>query len=191
MINLYFDMDGVLAVYDRQAYPPNSNLYCTVGKHYYQTVTPDQRAINAFVTLAVNNKNSAYRQISLHTLSSLSCKGKIFLEQMSDKKKWLCENIKSKHPGASYQTHFAGSQKRYIGEALSDNRKLSRSDILVDDYNDNLAKWEQAGGTSVKYCNGINSSDSWKGFCITEDMSSEEIVNFLEAIATSYNIERN
>lgn len=197
MINIYFDMDGVLALYERHAYPPESQLYCTLGKHYYRSVKPDKKMIRVFIALIkidtlrdFNENVSKIDKIRMHILSSLTNRGDVYLEQMNDKKDWCRKHIDAS-PTKNYNMHFAGSNKRYIGEALSDNRKLSRKDILIDDYNKNLQEWENAGGTAVKYCNGINSPDTWKGFCITENMTEDEIVNFLIAICTSYNITSN
>lgn len=187
-------MDGVLALYERHAYPPESQLYCTLSKHYYRSVKPDKKMIRVFMALIridtlrdFNENVSKIDKIRMHILSSLTNRGDVYLEQMNDKKDWCRKHIDAS-PTKNYNMHFAGSNKRYIGEALSDNRKLSRKDILIDDYNKNLQEWENAGGTAVKYCNGINSSDTWKGFCITENMTEDEIVNFLIAICTSYNI---
>lgn len=185
MTNFYFDMDGVLAVYEKSAYPPKSNLYCEVGKHYFRTVKPDNKMINVFKKLNKEIKTQSHRTFDIRVLTSLSYQGKIFLEQMSDKKEWLKEHF-GEEP--AFPVLFAASHKRYIGEALSDNRKLTRNDILIDDYNENLTEWEKNGGTSVKYCNTINNPNSWNGFCITEDMTEDEICDFLKAIATSYNI---
>ena len=36
------------------------------------------------------------------------------------------------------------------------HRKLGKMDILVDDHTPNLKRWETAGGTGVKWLNGIN-----------------------------------
>ena len=36
------------------------------------------------------------------------------------------------------------------------HRKLGKMDILVDDHTPNLTRWETAGGTGVKWLNGIN-----------------------------------
>ena len=42
----------------------------------------------------------------------------------------------------------------YICEAL--RRPLNKDDILIDDYSKNLTEWCAAGGTAVKWLNGIN-----------------------------------
>ena len=36
------------------------------------------------------------------------------------------------------------------------HRKLGKMDILVDDHTPNLTRWETAGGTGIKWLNGIN-----------------------------------
>ena len=44
---------------------------------------------------------------------------------------------------------------------------LSRRDILIDDFNNNLFNWEASGGTAVKYLNGFNNPGSWHGYTLS------------------------
>lgn len=190
--NYYFDMDGVLAIYERKAYPPESDLFRAHGQHYYATVQPDRTMREVVIKMI----RSGHR---CHTLSTLSNKGDIFLEQKRDKELWLENQINSQLkdlPADLLQTgyfhklcqHYTGNNKQYIGEALSETGRLERTDILIDDYNRNLIAWENAGGTAVKYSNGINNPDSYNGFVITQNMTADQIIEFLKAIADSYNV---
>lgn len=217
-INYYFDMDGVITIYERDAYPPKSDRFSTLNEHYYATVKPDGKMIDVIKGMRFD-KNCSFLDnqhkrpemphtygkhykfgYRLHTLSALTNRGDIFLEQKNDKLEWLKNqfgildsetDMTSAHASMlPISPHFSASNKRYIGEALSGDCKLYRTDILIDDYNNNLIEWENAGGTSIKYCNGINSPESWKGLCITENMTSEQIVQFLYAIAESYDINK-
>ncbi|ANU44661.1 hypothetical protein ADH76_03145 [Enterocloster clostridioformis] len=42
----------------------------------------------------------------------------------------------------------------YIQKAL--RRAITEDDILIDDYSKNLTEWSAAGGTAIKWLNGIN-----------------------------------
>lgn len=64
--------------------------------------------------------------------------------------------------------------------------KLTENVILYDDQNINLSQWQDAGGTAVKYLNGVNSPASWTGnkfaryeiaSCITEGMIKSEVID--------------
>lgn len=193
-INYYFDMDGVTAIYERNAYPPLSEIYKQPGSHYYKKVKPDEKMIKVIKILYENqmqnpddtNSKSKYH---LGILSTLTPRGDIYMEQAGDKTEWIHKHMSfAKIPSPRFSIHFAGSNKNYIGEALSPDNKLRRTDILIDDYNKNLKAWEEMGGTAVKYCNGLNHAESWGGFCITRDMEVDDIVEFLEQIANSYKI---
>lgn len=193
-ITYYFDMDGVVAEYDAHGYPPLTVLYKCPGHHYYAKRKPDKKAIAVVKQLyerliKYKSYNDAPVGYALRILSTLTMQGNIYLEQAGDKKEWIRKYLPFMYDiDDRLSVHFAGSKKRYIGEALSEKNKLQRTDILIDDYNKNLEAWEENGGTAVKYCNGLNSPDSWEGFCITPKMTDDEIVEFLLEIADSYNI---
>ena len=42
-------------------------------------------------------------------------------------------------------------------EAVQKLRPITKADILIDDFNPNLEAWQKAGGSVIKYVNGINS----------------------------------
>ena len=71
-----------------------------------------------------------------------------------EKKKWLDKYL----PGIS-SSHCLfvpyGKNKAEFVETML-HRKLGKMDILVDDHTPNLTRWETAGGTGVKWLNGIN-----------------------------------
>ena len=58
--------------------------------------------------------------------------------------------------------------------------------ILVDDYSENLRKWERNGDNyvGIKFYNGINGNHlTWKGHSIFHEMMPEEIASVIEKIA--------
>ncbi len=75
-------------------------------------------------------------------------------QSASGKKKWLDKYL----PGIS-SSHCLfvpyGKNKAEFVETML-HRKLGKMDILVDDHTPNLTRWETAGGTGVKWLNGIN-----------------------------------
>jgi|GEM_PF-3137023 len=85
-----------------------------------------------------------------HELSSYYTDTRALLE----KKKWLDKYL----PGIS-SSHCLfvpyGINKAEFVETML-HRKLGKMDILVDDHTPNLTRWETAGGTGVKWLNGIN-----------------------------------
>ena len=75
-------------------------------------------------------------------------------QSLLEKKKWLDKYL----PGIS-SSHCLfvpyGKNKAEFVETML-HRKLGKMDILVDDHTPNLTRWETAGGTGVKWLNGIN-----------------------------------
>jgi hypothetical protein len=79
--------------------------------------------------------------------------------------KWVHSVI----PEFDVGSHFiAVSKSKHSAITQLKGIELSKKDILVDDYNPNLLAWEVAGGTAVKYLNGINSPDSWYGYKLSQ-----------------------
>lgn len=173
--NYWWDQDGVLGVYERHAYKGETPLYMKKGEHYFSSICGDNRALKANELLhqRMDSTDNSY------VLTTVSPLGDMFTEQVGDKKKWL----RVRAPWIDVDTHFfpAVSDKRDMASMLtaSTARKLSKNDILIDDYNKNLQLWEEAGGTAIKYLNGVNSGESWSGLKITEEMTAEEIVDML------------
>lgn len=62
----------------------------------------------------------------------------------------------------------------------------SQKNILLDDYTKNLVKWEEEGNIGVKLYNGVNGNNgTWKGHSVSLEMSFEDIIATLVAIAES------
>lgn len=184
MIHIYFDMDGVLAKYDRNAYmedpETHERLFETKNKHYFRYVPADDKMTNVLFHLTdeIHHQKSGI-DIKTHVISTLSKKSSAFIEQYDDKVAWLRDNIKNFPTEEFYP---ALGEKRDIA-VLIRGKKLNTTDILIDDYNVNLKSWRDAGGTAIKYLNGVNSAESWDGPYIDQAMSSSEIIRMLEVLA--------
>lgn len=180
-MNYYFDMDGVLALYEREAYEGKSALYMMKGMHYYRNVKPDDKMLNVIRMLNSNIHEKPTSKI--YILTSLSNQGYAYLEQYRDKVEWCKQYL----PFIDTDKQFIAcvSSKRETIQELTFRDRLSYSDILIDDYNNNLIGWQDAHGTAIKYCNGINSNNSFNGLNLTVDMSAYEIVDVLLSINKS------
>lgn len=174
---IYVDMDGVLVQYERAAYTGNDPQYCRPGFHYFRQLKPDLRMVSVLQEL---NKNP---KVSVKILTSVSNKGSLFLEQAEDKIEWLHEFC----PFIDTDTQFiaTASNKRAIAEYLCSTsnvpifQNFGINHILIDDYNKNLEEWYKAGGTGIKYINGLNDPTSYKGLILDLNMSSEDIVKLI------------
>lgn len=177
----YFDMDGVLAEYDRKGYEGDNPQYLQKGTHYFKNRQPDTRAIMAVIIMLRNMKKQG-AGYALKVISRMPPDEDLFLEDVADKAWWL----KTFVPGLDTEAHFIATKcmKNDIVSAIKHGKigNLSKFDILVDDYNPNLIAWRDAGGTAVKWLNGINSPDSWDGPYISQDMDPNRIVECLENI---------
>lgn len=178
-INLYFDMDGVLAKYDRHAYEERIGqgpMYKQLGGHYFRNVAPDDRALDLLET-ALKYPG----EFEVNIITTLTNLGGVFMEQHADKLQWLAENVKSHvfRDGIDF-IPVIGSKRRIASWLKRDI--LDYQDILIDDYNPNLEDWWEHGGLAVKYLNGIN-SPSFSGPMITTDMSSEDILEMLRILS--------
>lgn len=179
--NYYIDMDGVLAVYDREAYKGDDPIWLQKGGHYFRDCKPDAAALQMAYGLycyCLENGGNVY------ALTSLPANGPIFNEQVHDKQNWLRKYapfIDTSH------TLFCMTSKRDVVEYIC-NHELTKNDILVDDYNKNLNEWKQSGGTAIKYCNGLNDPNSFDGFSIRSDTPVEVKLDVLTLIATSESV---
>jgi 5'(3')-deoxyribonucleotidase len=93
---------------------------------------------------------------------------------------WVSEN----YPVISLCNFIAcGSDKRNAISKIK-GMNLTKQDILVDDYKRNLVSWASAGGTAIKYINGINSVGDWPGLYI--DKSKMKVVDIIKFIMNSW-----
>ena len=171
---IYFDMDGVLARYERHAYKGDNPLYLNTNKHYYKNVPKDERMSPVFKAIITNT------DVNTFVLSSLSKIGSGFIYQKHDKSDWL----ETHYPMFDLNNFIpVMAEKRTIAEYLT-GRPLTVTDILVDDYNHNLQAWKDAGGTAIKYINGENSVESFDGPIIDTEMSTTDIYEMLITLAS-------
>jgi len=164
---LYFiDMDGVLARYDYNAYDKNKGrkpgiaIYEDPDLHYFRNLKPDPIAIN--ITKNLLKKPGAKTYILTTVAPHIPW-------AIDDKKKWLAEHLPEIKPE---DIIFAENDKAEIVKIMKQIPKLTKRMFLIDDYKHNLEDWEIAGGTPIKYLNGINSIGDFKGLYISNTDTS-------------------
>lgn len=191
----WFDMDGVLAIYEREAYIKNykhgqyteiTPIYLQSDKHYYRYVRPDMKMIEVVKLLQYK---SAHNVCVITNITNDDYIGRV---QTEDKIYWLNKYC----PFINTNTQFftAASTKNEIASAIINKQlvmkntdvknhtglTLDKSQVLIDDFNTNLINWCDAGGNAVKYINGLNSPESYNGTIIQPYMTgSLEIAKFL------------
>lgn len=170
---IWSDEDGVIAIYEPHAYsiPHGKNsLFLTPDVHYFMSLRADTRITKAYETLQTKHK------LPICVLTNLTEQYPLWEEHKADKIKWT----KNAMPFLDMETQFhAIHTPKYKFAEDKLKRPLCKTDILISDYNHDLIPWEEAGGTAVKYLNGINSEDSFSGAKIYPDWTSEQISDFL------------
>lgn len=184
---LWFDMDGVLAIYERDAYiKADKDLpskFETKNQNYFISCQPDPKMINVLLNIIKSNK---IKQIFITT--KLTNDADLALEHKCDKLSWLNIHLeyhlykyKENHPNVELPTvsFIASPLDKHISAELHLGRPLSVMDILIDDYNPNLIKWSDNGGTAIKYGNNINNLMSFNGIILQPTMSEDDITQYI------------
>lgn len=175
-MNIFFDMDGVLAIYDPKDYSGKYPKWDQLGAHYFLDRKPDKRALKMLKLL---DKYAHETDGKVYVLSSVSNLASHALEQGADKRAWL-----EKHAPFldQFQIFITPSLPKWqVAKKIRGTSELASSDILIDDYNKNLEEWREAGGTALKYMNGTNSEESWSGIILDESLGVNDLVKMLES----------
>jgi 5'(3')-deoxyribonucleotidase len=161
-MNYYFDMDGVLAKYNRAAYDGEPPLFLQKNAHYFGEIEPDQKMIEVMYRLYTMFQNTEH---NLYILTSLPITSAIFNEHFHDKISWVQKWL----PFIKVQNIYISVTSKRDAIEFIKGTTLDKNEILIDDYNPNLEEWRDAGGIAIKYCNGINSPDSFDGPIVHQD----------------------
>lgn len=179
-IHVFFDMDGVLNVYDKTVYNTD-NLeetpeFIDPTKHYYLNVPADQRALEIF-NLCLNQDN-----FDVYILSSCHKRSSIFIAQRNDKLAWLDKHIPTFNKNHFITIPVGKSKAEFVANMLGRER-LSNIDILIDDYSKNLNEWNVLNGQGLKYFNSENTLDSYNGLTLDKQTSAQDVVDIINTIA--------
>ena len=152
---IYWDMDGVLFKYDYNIYAEDRiPKWNELGAHTFRHLPRDDYAHSIFSEIAKVMPSDQWVLTSVFNLSAA-----VKNEQIIDKLLELSEEY-SEFDLCNFIA--CASEKRNVITKIK-GFKLTKADILIDDYNNNLFAWLAAGGTAIKYLNGINSKGIWPG----------------------------
>lgn len=163
-LNYYFDMDGVLVPYEREAYEGDHPLFIQPQQHYFRWLSTDKLMV-AFANYLLEKGKKVY------VITSVKPDSVIFNEHLHDKYHWLDVNM----PLLDRDNVFFCVTTKSDCASYIQSRKLSRRDVLVDDFNRNLVEWEKSGGTAIKYLNGLNSPESFSGYTVDHTLSFDAL----------------
>lgn len=155
---IFVDMDGTLAKWNDVA---TEVLY---EKGYYANLEPNYNLLNEIKRL-INNGEDIY------ILSSFLPDSKYAL---IEKNEWLNRYLPEIPEEKRVFVRYNDNKNEYISNGITS------TDYLIDDYTKNLIDWKNAGGTGIKYLNGINHTNkTWDGHLLRDD---ENISTNLEQI---------
>jgi len=144
---IFIDMDGTLAKWNNVAL---DTLY---KQYYYKNLEPN-------INLLSNVKKLIERGQDVFILSSFLNDSKYALEE---KNQWLDLYLPEIKKEKRIFVKYGDNKSDYIPNGINHN------DYLIDDYTKNLLEWDIAGGTGIKYLNGINHTNkTWKGLLLND-----------------------
>lgn len=158
-VNIFVDMDGVLAVYhpDTEKHMYNKGFFLNRPSH--------EHMVKAVRSLIVNSEYNVFILSSI--INSLYCK--------KEKELWLEERVPELDRRNAFFVPYGMPKSDFITQYLN---LEGYTNILLDDYSKNLNKWDVPNPVPVKVLNGINNkSNSWEGLSIISKEDAETIFN--------------
>lgn len=169
--SIFIDLDGTVARF----YDHADCLERMFNKNFFNRLEPYKNVVDGL------RKLPNVCDVEEYSLSAIN--KAVWDMVLSEKKEWM----------ATYMPNICLANQIYtcVGEnkaQILNNMgiKISRNDYLLDDYNENLRQWEEAGGTAIKLVNDINdcgtSGSLWIGHRIRYDWTADRICQELEHI---------
>ena len=157
----FFDMDGVLFKFDNTL----TTLEPLYEEGYFRNLPPHRLAVHCLQEMLMENPEQVY--ILSHYINSP------FAER--EKREVLQELFPSLDPHNVILVPYGENKTDHVPLRVKEN------DFLIDDYNQNLVCWRDAGGYAIKFVNDINDRHgSWKGSRVEYD--DPELINSLNHI---------
>lgn len=178
-ITIWCDMDGVIAVYESDGFKGDNPPFLTPNSHYFRHCTPDDRIIQALKLL-----HEIYH-VKIKIISNVAPELKT--EHTNDKEKWLKKHLPFLNTDDDFKA-ITVPKVDYV-KKIKKTKALTSKDVLISDFNNDLKPWSAAGGTAIKYANGINNPHSHDGNHIPEKATTKQIANQL--IDTLYEISKH
>lgn len=156
---VYFDMDGTLAEWKEV-----DTFSQLLRKGYFRTLRPTKLAVYA-------NRLAAEGKADTNSCSSYITEG----YSLSEKNEWMDESVPNIDDSHRIFIPYGVEKAKFVMDVLK--RPLTKGDILVDDHTPNLIAWEKAGGTAIKWLNGINGlNGKFKGPRVSDIEELDELI---------------
>jgi len=167
---VFVDMDGFIAIYERWAYQPDitgTSPFENESYHYFATCKRDEYAYALIKELC--------KRFDVYFLTTVPV---TMPWHIKDKIAWIKKHVPEIDP--EKRLLVANSDKTEVIMVIMKLKKLSQNIILIDDFNPNLRAWRDAGGTAIKYLNGVNSPYSYDGIQISSKTPLDEIIHIIQ-----------
>lgn len=156
---IFIDMDGTLAEW--RDIKSNSELY---EKGYYESLKPNNFLLEEVKNLIKEGKD-------IYILSSFLSDSNYALKE---KNLWLNKYLPELPIQKRIFVPYGDVKYKYLPS------KITAFDYLVDDHTKNLLDWKDAGGTGIKFLNGINHIKGvWQGLLLREDENISKNFNWI------------
>lgn len=155
MIKIFFDMDGVLALFNKDASIEELN-----SAGYYRNLPIDAKACRLSDALVKEG-------FEVSILSKYFNNGLALPEKKEWKKEYISNEI------SEIYVPYEKDKSEYIDYNSEDIF------ILIDDFTPNLREWEGMGDNfiGIKYFNGINGTKgTWDGYSISNKMTFNKML---------------
>lgn len=155
----FIDMDGTLAEW--RDIKSNSELY---QKGYYESLKPNNYLLEEVKKLIKEGKD-------IYILSSFLSDSDYALKE---KNIWLNKYLPELPVQKRIFVPYGDVKYKYLPS------KITSFDYLIDDHTKNLLDWKEAGGTGIKFLNGINHIKGvWQGLLLREDENISKNFNWI------------
>lgn len=155
----FIDMDGTLAEW--RDIKSNSELY---QKGYYESLKPNNYLLEEVKNLIKEGKD-------IYILSSFLSDSDYALKE---KNIWLNKYLPELPIQKRIFIPYGDVKYKYLPS------KITSFDYLIDDHTKNLLDWKEAGGTGIKFLNGINHIKGvWQGLLLREDENISKNFNWI------------
>lgn len=153
-VHFYFDMDGVLSVFDEQA--SLDKPFNIPGSHYFRTCMPDEDAIELFKTLNTRNNTMHVLTRIFYEIDDPVILKQIIDETVIDKREWLNEHVS---PDVDYIALQQTGAKSVILDNIPSTERIFH--VLIDDDPRILQDWVDHGGSGIQWLQPGRNINRW------------------------------
>lgn len=167
---VYFDMDGVLAIFDETC---PKTVVLSPGTHYFRTCLPDPRAV--FLLQWLNHVERTKTAVFTRLFSFLE--DSLKAEQAADKRLWCGDMLGREYTNNGIFLCTDAGKHDLLRSVPAENRKFH---ILIDDDPIVLSDWRQTGGSCIQYMQPGRRITARERTCIRPEHSFEDAMEILE-----------